>query len=457
MPLYGSTFTHVAVPSKPIVGVVRDKESGKPLAGIEIRRPWTRDDDPQASTTTDKDGRYKLLGLPGGIHTLRVEPPRNTPYLATEVRVVADQPGVAPVTFDISLPRQLIVSGRVIDRATGKPVSAWVEYRPLAGNPSLRTNPNLAEPSWPMNHPPSVATDDGGRFTLSVLRGRGVLLVRADDRYLPTRLEKVDRIAEIADPADPELIDCRPLPAWPGKFQAYRLIDVAQEKETKVEIQLVPGIARPLVVEYQEGKSRDTVALGLKPIANDHGDAYYPGKSVVLGLAENEMRRLYLSTNDGRFATLAIVSGKKRGPVIVKLKPTGTIVGRIVDKDGKPIAGARFRFYHDDGPGRPGVYIHGGYVHRARTALESKRAFRTDGFLDDKIGSQAEQTDEHGRFRLPDVVPDLAFDLEAVLVAPPNRKGQRIVIGEVKIARPTVKPGETLDLGTLRAIASQKK
>src|SRR5262249_43842540 len=151
-----------------------------------------------------------------------------------------------------------------------------------------KDRPELAEPRWPINHPPSVATDGDGRFTLTVLRGHGVLLIRADDRYLPAGLEKADQIADVTDTNDPELIDCRPLLAWPGDCHAYRLIDVAQGKEASVEIRLVPGIARPLVVEFPDGKSRDTAVLGLKPIASDHGDAYHPGKSVVLSLSDKE-------------------------------------------------------------------------------------------------------------------------------------------------------------------------
>jgi hypothetical protein len=303
-----------------------------------------------------------------------------------------------------------------------------------------------------------VATDGDGRFTLTVLRGRGVLLIRADDRYLPAGLEKADQIAEVTDTNDPELIDCRPLLAWPGDFHAYRLIDVAQGKEASVDIRLVPGIARPLVVEFPDGKSRDTAVLGLKPIASDHGDAYHPGKSVVLGLADKEIRRLFLSTYDGQLAATAAVSGKERGPVNVKLKPTGTITGRVVDKDGKPIPGVGFRLYFDDGPGRPGVYIHGGYAARALTETEAKRRDRTNSFRDlTTKASLAERTDEQGRFRLTGMLPDVAFDLETLLIAPPNRKGQRLITGEVRIARPTVKPGETLDLGTLRAIEPPKK
>jgi hypothetical protein len=212
-----------------------------------------------------------------------------------------------------------------------------------------------------------------------------------------------------------------------------------------------------LVVEFPDGKPRDTGILGLKPASSDHGDAYYRRKSVVLGLADNETRRLFLATYDGQLGAAANVRGKERGPVTVKLKPTGTITGRVVDKDGKPISGVGFRLYFDDGPGRPGVFIHAGFAQRVHTEMESRRAFRTKGFSNDKIGSLMEKTDEQGRFRLTGVLPDVAFDLEAMLIAPPNRKGQRFITGEVRIARSTVKPGETLDVGILRAIEPPRK
>jgi RNA polymerase sigma factor (sigma-70 family) len=456
--LYGSTFTHVAVPCKPIVGFVREKGSGKPLAGVEVGRPWTRDDDPQAWTTTDKDGRYKLTGLPAGIHTLRVRPPANSPYLMTEARVTADQPGIEPVTFDIQLERRQVVAGQVVDRATGAPVEARIEYRPLAKNPNLKADSLLAQPAWG-RHPPSTAAGRDGRFMLPVLRGPGVLLVSTEGNYLPARLQKADQDTGITDKEDPELIDCRPLLAWPGDFHAYRPIDVPESGDVKVEIALTPAKSRPLAIEYPDGKPRDTTVLGLQPILRDHGAPYFPGKSVIGGLADGESRRLFVSTYDSEFAAAAVVNGDETGPVKVTLKRTGAITGRVVDKDGKPIAGVSFQLFFDDGPVRPGVYVHGSYAARAGTDSEAKRSFRTHGYYEKGADyvSRAEKSDDQGRFRLPGVLPDVAFDLKAQLVAPPNAKGQRLITATVRIARPTVKPGETLDLGDLPAIAPPKK
>src|SRR5262249_27589313 len=191
--------------------------------------------------------------------------------------------------------------------------------------------------------------------------------------------------------------------------------------------------------------------------ARDHGAPYFPGQSTVAGLAGDEVRRLFVSTYDGQFAATAVVRGAETGPVRVKLKPTGSVTGRVVDKDGKPIEGISFQLFFDDGPGRPGVFVHGGVALRAATPAESRRSSRTRGYSDRGLGvSLAQRTDQQGRFRLTDLLPDVAFGLNARLVAPPNAKGERFVTGEVVIARPTVKPGETLDLGDLRAVVPPK-
>src|SRR5262249_50709827 len=269
----------------------------------------------------DKDGKYKLLGLPPGVYTLSVLAPRNTPYLATESKVDASAPGFNPVAHDIDVERQPAVTGRLTDAAAGKPAQGGVGYRPLATNANLQANPVLAEPRFFRNHTPATQTDAEGRFMLPVLRGRGVLLVAAESEYLPAKLAQADRDAGVADTADPELIDCRPFPAWPSEFHAYRLIDIREGGDAKADVALTPGVNRPLLVEFPDGKVRDATVLGLKPPARDHGAPYFPGQSTVAGLAGDEVRRLFVSTYDGQFAATAVVRGAETGPGRVKLKP----------------------------------------------------------------------------------------------------------------------------------------
>ena len=67
---YGAEFRHAAAPTKPIVGVVRDKDTKKPLAGFTVRSlalatgPYSYQEFDLVRTTTDAQGRYRLTGMP---------------------------------------------------------------------------------------------------------------------------------------------------------------------------------------------------------------------------------------------------------------------------------------------------------------------------------------------------------------------------------------------------------
>jgi hypothetical protein len=251
------------------------------------------------------------------------------------------------------------------------------------------------------------------------------------------------------------LIDCWPLPVWSEEYHAYRLIGV--QNDATADFVLTPGKSRSLVLEFPDGKVRDTAVLGLHHRLDAGQGVIHSGKSTIVGLAENEVRRLFLSTNDGKFGAAAVVHGRAGGPVTVKLQPTGTITGRVVDREGKAISGVGFQFLFDDGPGRPGVFVHGSTVQRVLAPAEVERYGRTRGFFRGGLGlSLSEKTDRQGRFRITGLLPDVAFDLIVQLEGPPNARGQRPIAAKVKIARPTVKPGATLDLGDLRALAPPK-
>ncbi|MBI1914319.1 MAG: sigma-70 family RNA polymerase sigma factor [Planctomycetes bacterium] len=60
--IHGASFDYLGVASRPIRGVVRDKATGKPLAGVSVAIDWDRDNH-WAKAVTDKQGRYELLGL----------------------------------------------------------------------------------------------------------------------------------------------------------------------------------------------------------------------------------------------------------------------------------------------------------------------------------------------------------------------------------------------------------
>jgi RNA polymerase sigma factor (sigma-70 family) len=450
---YGCDFVHVAAPSKPIVGVVRDRETGKPIAGAQVGKQWTRDDEPSGWTTTDKEGRYRLEGLAWEVHELTVEPPADTPYLQTTARAAADRPGTAPVTCDIELLRRRMVRGRVTDRQTGKPVVGWVEYRPLADNPHLKSAPLLAAPRWPPRDV-TAGLDEDGRFSIPVLPGRGLLAVKAEGVFLPARLVEADRKPGVVDAKDPELLDARPLPLWPGAFHGCRVVDVPAAEDATCDLTVDSGRSLPLTVLAPDGKPREVWAFGLEPLPFDRGADQLDGRGVIRALADGERRRVYLKSTDKKFACLVALRGGETGPITARLRPTGAVVGRLVDAEGKPLAGQAFQVVYDDGPGRPGVYFGGGHASRFQNPAEINREQRSSSFFDHRSEyvSGPQKSDEEGRFRIDGLIPDVAFDLKVILTRPPDDPKQKgeIIVGLVKVARPTVTEGEVFDLGEVK-------
>jgi hypothetical protein len=185
----GATFEYVAGPTRPIEGVVRDRETGRPLADILVyagrssARPAST-----VRTLTGADGRYRLVGLPLGREGELVAAPacdlsagRN--WFGIDPRFPADlcpphfeaavsvpkSPGKEPVHLDIALNRGVRVTGRILDRDTRKPVSGRVAYLAFDDNPHRSIDPDLGRRSN------IHFTNVDGVFRLVIPPGPGVL------------------------------------------------------------------------------------------------------------------------------------------------------------------------------------------------------------------------------------------------------------------------------------------
>ena len=143
-------FEYVAAPTKPIQGIIRDKDTGRPIAGVKLRG-MVFDEHSTVSAegveaTTDAQGRYRLTGLPKGpAYRLFLEPGNGLPYTQATFRVPAESPALEPVDFDITMKRGILVRGRVTDKATGRPVSGYVRSYAFADNPHIEEFPGYRE------------------------------------------------------------------------------------------------------------------------------------------------------------------------------------------------------------------------------------------------------------------------------------------------------------------------
>src|SRR5262249_37923077 len=94
-----STFTYVAPGSRPIRGVVRDKSTGMPLAGVKISDQGTN-----STTFTNSDGRYELTSC-GNVppYAVSAQPQRGQPYFAVSAFIPYDEGLLDPLTADFEL------------------------------------------------------------------------------------------------------------------------------------------------------------------------------------------------------------------------------------------------------------------------------------------------------------------------------------------------------------------
>jgi beta-lactamase regulating signal transducer with metallopeptidase domain len=188
--IHGARCTIAVEPTRPIDGTVRDAETGAPIPGATVTAAALSGSelmlDGLISAETDSWGRYRLVGLPKeGVkgHKLAVYPPLDRPYFITRRIEAPARPGLDPVEFNIALRRGIWITGKVTDVATGKSVSAAVDYFPFLANAHARDYPNFdPDITASLAIKTRYKTDDEGRFRVVGLPGRGVVTAHTDDR-----------------------------------------------------------------------------------------------------------------------------------------------------------------------------------------------------------------------------------------------------------------------------------
>jgi RNA polymerase sigma factor (sigma-70 family) len=423
--VYGAAFDHLAAPSRPIRGVVREKGTGKPLAGVSVviygGNPW-------AKAVTDRDGRYQLLGYPKSpTYPLVVLPPDGL-HFGRQVPV-DDPPGLDPVTADIVLPAGITARGRVLDRAGGKPVpGVRVSYYALWENVhAVRREEYLKSPD-PLS---SALSGPDGSFAVAVLPGPGVLAAAAGElsayrpalvtpsevedclKRPPHRFNSPDTLGVaftgIPNIGAPSLLN-------QSEYHALALINPGEDDtELARDLALLPPLTLEGTVVGPDGQPLPgATAIGL-----GHNWLYpeeFPLKSAtftVRGFHPGRPRQLSFYHKEKNLGAVLDLRGEPREPLTVQLQPCGSVTGRLLDKGGKPAGGMVFHAYE---------------VH-AHTFVHS---------IEVKAGAD-------GRFRAEGLVPGQTYSL--------MRLKWNIVVD--RLPEVIVKPGETKDLGDLTVTVDQ--
>jgi hypothetical protein len=419
--LYGPEATVVVETGRVVEGVVKDIATGKPLAGVWVSVIFGFGDGVYA--VTDKDGKYKLKGLPQQkSYQVYASPPNSSTYLRRSGSAEAT-PGTAPTRIDIELAKGIVVSGRVIDRQTGKGLSAGVRFAPLPGNKYFE------KPGFDgyRSDRTMTGTDRDGRFRVVTIPGKSLLMVQVH------ATENID--GEEVSPyltARPDL-DYKDLFKYDKDDDSWifssasgieflmiehvaRVVDLKEDSgEVKIEVPVERGKTAKVVLQDADGKPLEgAVASGVTAWPSAHRFKTASALTVY-ALDPARPRRVMFLHPEKKLGGSVTLRGDEKEEVIVKLGPLGALTGRLQEVDGTPISGAVVSVSCPD-----------------RVGSELYRNLERD--------APVVKTDKDGRFSLPGIVPGVKVYLQTHL-------GRTYYVGEPKIGLLEVEPGKTFDLG----------
>jgi RNA polymerase sigma factor (sigma-70 family) len=419
---YGVPCDYVPSATRRITGTVRDKATGKAMAGVQVAGwgPAYVDD------RSDGDGKYRLQGLGKAESYRLVAWPRGAePYMVTSM-TVDDTFGLGDLTAEFEMVRGVWLQGKVTDGATGRPVGgAQLRYSALKdnphlavfafnGNPVFRDNPRLR--NVPVLEQAHTMTGADGSFRLAVLAGKGVLGVTVHDGPYPAEQWAGPKV-----PGRPSEYVPYPGFRW-TEFDTLHTLDVpAQDKPVTLDISMMPGRTIPGTVTDPDGKPLTGVVIhGLTAREFRPPEPLPTAAFTVTGLAPGRPRLLLAEHPGRKLGGLVRVEGDAAGPLALRLEPTGGVTGRLLDA-------------------------------RTQTALARKpvTTLFADAQLNAARGTRvpaAAATDGAGRFRLDGLVPGVAYRVYV------QESGMPVLS---TVATVTVRPGEVKDLGDVSVKLTQ--
>jgi protocatechuate 3,4-dioxygenase beta subunit len=355
--VYGANFDFVAAASVPIRGKVRDKATGKPVAGVKISGNLSLGGLTTHTTRTDKNGAYELRGYPRSeTYHLLAQPAEGQAYFA-EMVDRPDTPGSDSITADIDLIAGIPLGGQVTDAVTKRPVKgAKVYYYPL------QPNRYAARISYNIFLGASSATTRGdGSFRLVVLPGPGVVTLECSGKhpYMPALVTDAELKDFFKDKDFPSGGDGFSLVTAPGKdgriggivqerYQALALINPEEKVESlKQNLTVQPGRTLTGTILGTDGKPLAGATIDVQGFGPPYGDRLPTASFTLTNL---NPRRAPLEVEfrhkEKGLGLLKEIRCDAAEPLTVQLQPYGSVIGRILDKDGKPLPDVPMRIYH---------------------------------------------------------------------------------------------------------------
>jgi hypothetical protein len=298
-----------------------------------------------------------LKGLPKTDRVqLTVLPEEKQPYVRYATSVVG-KPGLTEIAADLKLTPGVVLKGQVVEKGSGKPVAgAYVSYLALADNKYhaelMSGNANGGETLR--------EADAEGRFRLVVLPGSGVVTARATtsgrdpNPYTQVRVTKEDASLARQDPNFGENFS-----GVGGSFHTlighsgYALINPKPTDDTvEVTLQFDRGKTATGTVVGPDGKAVAGVKGYGLTACSPQAQPLTGGRFTAFALDPDRPRTVLFVDAEKKLAAAVPLKGDEKD-VTVKLEPWGKVSGRLLNADGKPVAGARVRVFVLEGAKYP--------------------------------------------------------------------------------------------------------
>jgi protocatechuate 3,4-dioxygenase beta subunit len=411
-------------PARSIVGRVVAADTGKPIAHAIVTGNMGD------VVETDRDGRFRARADSSDRHVVQVLAPEEQPYLNVRTAEFAWTKGALEHRMDLTLPRGIVIRGRVTEEGSGEPIAGtMLGY--LAGSP--------ADPREPWFGNAWSGPDGSFQLAVSPKATHLIALGPSEDYVLQVKSE---RLIEEGRPGGHRI--------YAHAFIAYdqksggdtRTVDVVLHRGITVKGEVIGPDGKPV----QEAQMFSRILLMPSGVPWRSWQGFYHGsvrngRFELHGLASKAEIPVFFLEPKRKLGAMVNISGKSGlgGPITVRLESCGTARARLVDPAGKPLAG-----YRD--PYLIGMVVTSGPPWYSRDKADQSRLAGERDFvcrLDPINYPNGCVSDGSGRVIFSALVPGATYQIDDMTAIGANGGGTRR--NEF-----TVKPGETLELGDIR-------
>ncbi len=319
-PVYSGELTLTAKAANHVLkGRVIFEADGKPATGAYVGYNGS-------NIKADANGSFRIDGLAAGKIELHAN--QFSSNAAPRVAQIEIPETPTEIEHTIALPPGLIITGRVVDEASGQPVAkAMVDFTPAP-------DANQAASFFAL----WKETDRDGKFQLVLPPGRGTVFLRTIPNQFPqperefTGQPKDPRLNREVSGAGGQTVDVGDFKLAAGRTVVLRVVDPDGQPVPDAEIL----VRDPNRMFDKTGPARSDAAgrstLGGLPIETS---------TIVDIIAMNRSLGAMVEVPD------AASAGANNREIEARLQPLLSLSGRVLDEAGKPIAGPIVHLYRD--------------------------------------------------------------------------------------------------------------